>query len=645
VGDACTEDIQCSTANCVGGQCEAGVVVGGEDCVTDAECASGTCASGACTAVGANDGGGGGGDGGTNGGGNGGDGGSTNGGGNGGDGGSTNGGGNGDGGSGTSEDAGDPLEQELPDFCAGSGTVVNVGAGSTCAGDLAEETFRYAICTCENFDVESQLTVYSFDSTEGGPTSNPGDPQWRQDGHVGVNVGPWQSYDQGGDPTTLNKIEINGNVFIGPNVDMGGDPDPGTGGLRPGSSSLVSGTLYTDGPGYAGSNSDLTVGGDVFVNGPITNDYDVGGDCYTPDCAAADNTFSGGGQCIETPIPTVLPCPCEDADILDIAGIIAWAADPANNDNENLVGDGGVLTLADLDNATTGADGGQTTGGVQCGRYYIGSVTPGENLNLHVAGRVVLFIDDDLDVGGVNITVEEGAELDIFVTGLLTVGSSASFGSQDQPSSVRSYLAGTGDIVLSGSAGFAGNIYAPRADVQTGGSVNIYGAIFANTINFQSNTTIFFDSAIRSAGDVCDVPEPGVDGGVPVGADGGTPVGADGGVVPPADAGPPPDAGFDDAGNPIPLPDAGPPPDSGPAPDAGPPPDSGPAPDAGPPPDSGPAPDAGPVDECTDKCSFDCPNSQACFEDPGGNTCGACATSLDCCPPFTCAGGQCVISG
>ncbi|MBI3179996.1 MAG: hypothetical protein HYZ27_10070, partial [Deltaproteobacteria bacterium] len=87
------------------------------------------------------------------------------------------------GGDGGLGDTGDPLEQPLPEFCTGNGTVVTLGGSSLCAGDVAAETFQFALCACETIEVQSTLSVDAFDSRVG-PY---GGSNVSDDGQLGVN--------------------------------------------------------------------------------------------------------------------------------------------------------------------------------------------------------------------------------------------------------------------------------------------------------------------------------------------------------------------------------------------------------------------------------------------------------------------------
>ncbi len=458
----------------------------------------------------------------------------------------------------------DPLVQNLPDFCAGSGAVVSFGDEGICAGDLASQTFRFALCACEGISTTAQLTVDSFDSADGPyNASSPGD-----DGQLGLNEGPL---------TLDRKLTVQGSAFVG------------GGGLGLGPDSLISQNLYADGDvSMTGGGSQGTIGRNAYINGDLGDRITVEGDLTLPATATVNGTVNG--TTTQADIPAILPCPCATEQILDIAALTGWAA--TNNDNEvwavdedagMVIEDGGALGL----DPTLYEDGGPQTLVLPCGRFYLTEVIQPSSLDIVVRDRAVLFIDGNLSANRFTITVEDGGELDLFVAGDVAIGAAADFGSPDRPAAVRTYIGG--NMTLQANAEFAGNVYAPNAEIIFGAQASLYGSLMVRSVSFTAAGFVHFDSAIRRAGEAC---------ASPVDPDGGVVLLPDGGV---AEAGQ-----VDAAGE-----------------------------------------DAGP-DGCTGICSFECAE-YACLIDPGQSTgvCGACRTDLDCCAPLLCdeIGGTCYYPG
>ena len=83
---------------------------------------------------------------------------------------------------------------------------------------------------------------------------------------------------------------------------------------------------------------------------------------------------------------------------------------------DSLLANAGAAELP-ADGVITGLDpdawlnaGGPNDITLPCGRFYISQVTTGEGFSVHAEGRVVLFIDGDVDVGSIGFSVAEGAE-------------------------------------------------------------------------------------------------------------------------------------------------------------------------------------------------------------------------------------------
>lgn len=448
------------------------------------------------------------------------------------------------------------------------GSVVVVGGNGTCAGELAEESFRFAICACDTIEVQSTISLDGFDSRLGpyGAALPGGGVNINDDGQLGIN----------GALTMDGKLEVRGSAFIG------------GGGVTLGPRSQISRNLYAAGPAVQ-PNSSSTIERNAFIDGDVSGRFDIMGDLHVPTSATVSgSTQQGlGGRLVREAIPHRAPCACGATEILDVGALTGFG----RTHNDNAVRR--VLT------ATTWASGtGPQSIALPCGRYYLTRIQHPGTLNIRAEGRVVLFVDGDMTIGGgFDLSLGPDAEVDLFIAGNLSVQASASFGSAARPAMVRTYVGGTGDIQLNASSTFGGNLYAPRSRVVFGASASLHGALVARRAEFSGSASVHFDRAIRSAGQSC---QPATDGGTP--ADGGTQA-ADSGT--PADDGGPADAGT-------------------------------PATDAGTPTDSGiSAADSGVVmcSGCGQCGTGACVNGQ----------CGPCQNDLDCCAPNVCLNGQCTV--
>jgi hypothetical protein len=378
------------------------------------------------------------------------------------------------------EGDGNPLDDSYDAFCAGAGTVVSVGNGVTdlCLGQVAAQTFQFGLCACTELIADgSQVLVDSFDSRDGpygaGTAGN--------SGSVGVN----------GRANINVQMEVHGSMIIGgPGSVSVGDcgestPDNCELHLPNGGNNTVTGDLYVNGDALADGR--CPVGNDAYVTGSIDG-FEVGRDLYTSrvDLVSADVT----GTTYAITVPVVDPCPCSADQLLDITAIVGFG----QTHNDNAV----VPTPLAPDLYANAAVSGPPVLELPCGRFYLAGIEQSQGLTLHATGRTVLFVNGNFVANALQVQLDEGAEVDIFVTGDMSFGSSSNLGSIEHPSSVRTYV--NGQLALGAQATFGGLIYAPHADVVFNASANIYGALFVDSAQFSGNTEIHFDTAVRAAG-------------------------------------------------------------------------------------------------------------------------------------------------
>jgi hypothetical protein len=374
-----------------------------------------------------------------------------------------------DGGLGGSQDA----------FCSGTGAAVNVAVGGTgqtaCAGQIAQDAFQFAVCACDTIiggnGAGSRLTTDSFDSRLGLQDEQPVE----DDGHVGTN----NALDTGG----LNpQFHVGGGLRVGGAVNIKAN-------------SSVARELYADGDVVKVG----AVGGDAFVTGDLQQGT-IGGD------ALVGGTIAGGVSVAGTRSPgasvvSVDPCPCDPANLLDVAAIASLGATANDNDNPDF-----TALLDPTIYANPNAEGAPDPLVLPCGRYYLTAIRQ-ESLAIVATGRTVLFVDGDVNVRSLEIGVEGDGEIDVFVNGDLIVQSAARLGAADEPAAVRTYIAGA--VSFPASTLLGGNVYAPDADIVFGAALDVFGSLFVNTVRFSGNSTVHFDSAIRDASDTCEPPAGG----------------------------------------------------------------------------------------------------------------------------------------
>jgi hypothetical protein len=339
---------------------------------------------------------------------------------------------------------------------------VNVSAGGVaqCTGQLAADAFQFAICACDTVAPGgSQITTDSFDSTRGVY----GGANVGARGHVGVNDG----LDLGG---ANPRLLVEGNLRVGCSTpDQGGGP-----------------SCQLD------IKSNSAVSGDVYVDGVLVGAGTVSGTTQT--------TLSSTSPPVATGVPSLDPCPCGADALVDIAAIVADAA--VNNDNDNPA----FTTIADPTlYANLAVEASPDPLRLPCGRYYLTAIRQA-SLSIVATGRTVVFVDGDVDVGSLSISVEGTGELDLFVKGNLRTQSATTLGSATNPAAVRTYVAG--NVSFSASTTLGGNLYAPTADLAFGAAVDVYGSLFVRSVQFSGNSSIHFDEAVQDAGNACPPPPP-----------------------------------------------------------------------------------------------------------------------------------------
>ncbi len=345
-----------------------------------------------------------------------------------------------------------------PNFCQGGGSV----APESC---LSTTSFRFAICSCEDFVSSNAITTDSFDSSQS--TSN----------------------ENGG------SIGLNGGVNLGAPATVGGAfYIAGANGVTTSSTVEVVGHIKSGG-NLAGDS--YTARGDAYVAGDVSvNSLTVDGTLTLPADSQLNAAASSVASTTRAPVVVDPPCDC-DGSRVDVEGIIAEGATVADNDAINLPTDA-LVNVQGTEQFT-----------LPCGRYLFDAVQGSGSVELVLTGRVVLLIDGPISLNGdFNVSLQDGAEVDIFVAENINVSGALNLGDVAAPSLSRVYVGGNGSINLSSGAQVAGNIFAPTAELVTAGDVELFGSIQARRISTSGALDVHFDTAILEGDDECVSDEP-----------------------------------------------------------------------------------------------------------------------------------------
>jgi hypothetical protein len=349
---------------------------------------------------------------------------------------------------------------DASDFCTGQGPIPLPGT-SECTGDLAH-LFRFAACACNSLAVSGVLVTESFDSSTDGGSSVSAGASIAANGQVATNA----------------RSTVAGSVWAGGEGLANGTPAVS---LMSPASVTSSIALDVESGGDVQVNGTFLVGHDLYADGNVTlqsGSLSVVGGVFIPSGDSASGVTSGGGV-MNGPVQVAPPCDCSSP--IDVVSFVA--AHQTSNDD------------AAIGLSTSGLDAPPHPVALQCGQYYVDGIHGGA-VELDITGRVALFVGGDLDVdAGLKIVLSAGTELDLFVAGNVALQGTTSLGDVNAPARMRLYVGG-GIVTLSASATVGANVYAPSADVQLASNFEMWGALFAQSLQFSGDFTIHYDTSV-----------------------------------------------------------------------------------------------------------------------------------------------------
>jgi hypothetical protein len=353
---------------------------------------------------------------------------------------------------------------------------VTNNAGTFCAGNIAQVSFRWALCACT--DVKFATGNFSTDAFDSSLA--------QRDGGLGASVGA--NSQLSGD----SFFDVGGYVWSGGSSAFGNVASP---------NSRVRQDFKSN--GQATGSGSVVVDHDAYINGDVQTKMSIAGKLYVPPSAAVGpNVTAAGGIDRSGPVVISQPCDCSPNQLIDIAGIVEDGK--LNNDNA-LIG----LDPTAFENAP-----GPRRLDLNCGRYYLTKITPRYSSTIAVHGRTALFIGGSLDTQQANldIAIDPQAELDLFFGGTIVNATGLRMGNIDVPAQFRVYIAGS-PVNFSAPSVTAGNFYLPYSDFVSPSNLDLYGSIFAKSFTGQGR--IHYDRGVLNAGVACERAPPAPDGGPP----------------------------------------------------------------------------------------------------------------------------------
>jgi hypothetical protein len=290
--------------------------------------------------------------------------------------------------------------------------------------------------------------------------------------------------------TLEGPVGVNGGLVTNDTVTIQGALQVGDGGIRLASRPLsVRDTLLSAGP-VSEAGSSLRVGADAEIAGDVSLDsLEVGGVLTLPPNRRFD-VRSPPERVRRGPVGPFAPaCPC--APLVDVGALARLQA--RANDNARIA----LSTEALLDVSD------ERTVRLECGRFYVvGARGPGRVV-LEVAGPSALFVDGDVDLGGLEARLEPGAQLDLLIRGSLSLRGPFHLGSPAAPSHLRLYVGQdlTWDVI-EGST-WAGQLYAPRAALALSLPLEASGAFFVDSLAVSGGLRLRYDPDVLELEKTC----------------------------------------------------------------------------------------------------------------------------------------------
>jgi hypothetical protein len=357
-----------------------------------------------------------------------------------------------------------------PAKCTNGGPPINVPVNMTaaCTGNLAQTTFTWALCSCNNVNGTDALQTDIYDSTKG---------PYPQAGPLGGSVGA------NGVLQSSSLVVIGGTLWTA-----------GSTGISSTGSVNVKEELHVNGPVNVRG---FSVGYDAFVNGAVSGGtLSIGKNLTVPNGVTPTGT-AVVGQTIHVPPPVSVPppCRCAPSDIIPVATIVAARA--MNNDDAAIGLNPSIVT--------------GPTGGIRldlpCGEYYLNGITNSDPVAIVAHGHTALYIGSNISPSAtLTITLDPTATLDLFVAGTINTSNTLTIGNINYPALSRTYIGGSQALTFSSGVSLGTNFYAPNAHLDWGAGTDIYGSVFSGDFLGSSKVAIHYDSAVLQQGSSCGPP-------------------------------------------------------------------------------------------------------------------------------------------
>lgn len=357
--------------------------------------------------------------------------------------------------------------------CVGGGPAIDLGDTVTverqCSGELAERTFRWAVCSCEDMTTNSGLFADAYDSS----------------------MGPYVPGGEGGGIAANGYIRANSGLSTTGTLWASDDFGSGTA-IQTNEAATIGMRLHAGSAVLMGAGT--TIGGDAYIDGDVARNMTIGGDLNAPAAASigAGVTYTN----LQTG-PVDVASPCDACGVDDRIPVGAIVADRSGTNNDN--------ALIGLDeDLLSGDNGGIRRLDLPCGHYYLSEITTSGEIAIVANGNTALYIGGDIKpTAHITITLTPDAQLDIFVAGSVGAVNGMKLGSPNYPALLRMYVGGVDGFRANVGTEIAGFIYAVPGGIHTNSGVEVFGGVFGQMVSSNSGSSYHFDRRINMVGESC----------------------------------------------------------------------------------------------------------------------------------------------
>lgn len=365
------------------------------------------------------------------------------------------------------------LDYDEPSDCDDGGPPIDVGDSvdepAQCSGDLAERTFRWAMCSCSDVNLNNAFLADAYDSTLG--------PY--QPGGYGGGVGANGSF------SVQTDVEITGTLWISDDA-----------GLMVNNDAEIGQRLYVAG---AVDVSGTSVESDAYIIGPLGNaGLDIGGTLYVPPDVDVGGSVTYGDLQEDDNLDVGQACTeCDPEDRVPIADIVDDHSD--NNDNDAIGLNEDALGANNTDEVRLD---------LPCGNYYLSEVDRNATTTIVAHGNTALYIDGDMNLDAeTSITVEPEGQLDVFVDGSIYANTEFEMGSANHPALMRMYVGGDDGIMINNRLRAGANLYAVPGGVDNNNRTEVYGSLYTGDMASNVEASFHYDRRVTTVGDECPDPD------------------------------------------------------------------------------------------------------------------------------------------